>query len=344
MGCGSTGINLLTRRHFFEAAAVQAGFALTALADPEKAGMGIAWTSYMTVAKPKDALEFLARCHALGAAGIQAPLNGDLQQLRARAEQWGMYVEGMVPLPAAGATAAFEKSIQDAKAAGALCVRAGALSGRRYESFASLADWTKFVSDSQRRIEAALPILDKYKMPLALENHKDWTADEMVALLKAHSSEYLGVCLDFGNNIALLDDPMNVAEMLAPFTLATHVKDMGVEWYNDGFLLSEMVLGQGFLDLPRMLALVRRARPATRFSLEMITRDPLQVPCLSEKYWIPFPDRNGVFLARTMQLVQKYKSAKALPRISGLSREAQLQAEQENVRASMEYAREKLKL
>ena len=306
--------------------------------------MGIAWTSYMTAAKPKDALEFLMRCHALGAAGIQAPLHGDLRPLRARAEQLGMYIEGMVQLPKNGETSAFEKDIQDAKDAGAVCVRAAALSGRRYESFASLADWRKFVTDSRRNLEAALPILGKYKIPLALENHKDWTADEMVELMKSHPSEYLGVCLDFGNNIALLDDPINVTEMLAPFTIATHVKDMGVEWFNDGFLLSEMVLGQGFLDLPRMISIVRRARPATRLSLEMITRDPLQVPCLTDKYWAAFPDRNGVFLARTMQLVQRYKSTTPLPRISGLSPEAQLQAEQENVRASMQYAKSKLGL
>jgi sugar phosphate isomerase/epimerase len=331
----------LTRRHFLQASS--AAVALTALGDQKNAGMGIAWTSYMTVAKPKDALEFLMRCHALSAAGIQAPLHGDLRPLRARAEQLGMYIEGMVQLPKNGETSAFEKDIEDAKDAGAVCVRAAALSGRRYESFASLEDWRKFVTDSRGNLEAALPILEKYKMPLALENHKDWTADEMLELMKSHASEYLGVCLDFGNNIALLDDPINVTEMLAPFTIATHVKDMGVEWFNDGFLLSEMVLGQGFLDLTRMISIVRRARPATRFSLEMITRDPLQVPCLTDKYWVAFPDRNGVFLARTMQLVQKCKSTKPLPRISGLSPEAQLQAEQENVRASMQYAHEKLR-
>jgi sugar phosphate isomerase/epimerase len=339
----------VTRRHFLEA--VPAAVALTTLAGQEKAGaaqektgMGIAWTSYMTAAKPQDTLEFLRRCHALGASGIQAPLHGDLRKLRAQAEQLGMYLEGLAPLPKNGETSAFEKSIQDAKEAGARCVRAGALSGRRYESFASLEDWRKFVSDSRRSIEAALPILEKYKMPLALENHKDWTADQMVELMESHPSEYLGVCLDFGNNIALLDDPLNVVEMLAPFAIATHVKDMAVEWYNDGFLLSEMVLGQGFLDLPRMISLIRQSRPATRFSLEMITRDPLQVPCLTEKYWVTFPDRNGLFLARTMQLVQRYKSATPLPRISGLSPSAQLEAEQENVRASMHYAHGTLSL
>jgi sugar phosphate isomerase/epimerase len=325
----------MTRREFVAAASVLS----SAFGDEPVNRLGIAWTSYLTVARPKDALEFLEHCHSLGAAGIQIPLNRDLAELRARAERYGMYLEGAVSLPSAGDTSAFEKNIEDSKAAGAVCVRSAALSGRRYESFPSLEAWQKFVAASHASIEAALPILEKHKVHLALENHKDWTADEMASLMTKYSSEFLGVCLDFGNNISLLDDPLRVTETLAPFTIATHVKDMGVEWYEDGFLLSEMVLGQGFLDLSRMLSTVRRARPATRFSLEMITRDPLRVPCLTEKYWVPFPDRNGVFLARTMQLVQKHKSAKPLPRVSALPQEAQGKAEEENVRASMQFAR-----
>jgi 3-oxoisoapionate decarboxylase len=332
----------MTRRDFIPAAA--ASVFASALADQKASKLGIAWTSYMTAAKPKNALEFLERCHALGVSGIQTQLNGDLRQLRARAEQWDMYIEGMVALPKKGDTSAFERSIEDAKSVGAVCVRAAALSGRRYESFASLAEWQKFVAGSRAALEAAIPVLEKHSVPLALENHKDWTADEMASLMKKYSSEYLGVCLDFGNNISLLDDPMTVVETLAPFTLTTHLKDMGVEEYNDGFLLSELVLGEGFLDLPHMISIIRRARPATRFSLEMITRDPLQVPCLSEKYWIPFPDRNGVFLARTMQLVRKHKSAKPLPRVSALAHQAQLGAEDENVRKSINFVRAKLEI
>lgn len=330
----------MTRREFLPLAA--ASVLASARADQKPSKVGVAWTSYMSVAKPKSALEFLERCHALGAGGIQTPLNGDLKQLRERAQQWDMYIEGMVSLPAKGDTSAFEKSIEDAKSSGAVCVRSAALSGRRYETFATLADWQRFVDASHRAIEAAVPILEKHRMPLALENHKDWTADEMAALMKKYSSEYLGVCLDFGNNIALLDDPVTVVEALAPFTLSTHMKDMGVEWYDDGFLLSELVLGQGFLNLPSMISTIRKARPATRFSLEMITRDPLRVPCLTDRYWIPFPERNGVFLARTMQLVQKHKSATPLPRVSQLSHDVQLAAENENVKQSILFASEKL--
>lgn len=324
----------MTRREFLPAAALSAVASVRAQPTPIK--MGVAVTSFLTVARPNNNLDFLEHCHTLGAAGIQVALVGDLQQLRARAEQLGMYVEGMVSLPKNGDTSAFEKSIEAAKTAGVTCVRSAALGGRRYETFDALADWRNFVAHSHASIEAALPIIEKHKMHLAIENHKDWTADEMAALMKKYSSEYLGVCLDFGNNISLLDDPMALVDALAPYTLATHVKDMGVEPYEDGFLLSEMTLGQGFLDLSRMVSIIRRARPTARFSLEMITRDPLRVPCLTEKYWVTFPDRNGVFLARTMQMVQKHKSA--LPRVSQLSREAQGKLEEDNVRTSLRFA------
>src|SRR6202007_353381 len=113
-----------------------------------------------------------------------------------------------------------------------------------------------------------------------------------------------GANLDLGNNISLLDDPMEVIERLVPYTFSTHFKDMGVEPYSDGFLLSEVRLGDGFLDLPKIARMIQQAHPTTKFSLEMITRDPLKVPCLTDKYWVTFPERNGRYLARTLKLVQ----------------------------------------
>ena len=342
----------MKRRAFLRAAS--AGLGLRPLIHPlmaqqlndgaPRVNMGIATTSFMMAWKPKDTYEFLEHCHALGAAGIQASINGDLHKIRSRAESFGMYIEAMIELPHNGDTSAFQRELQNAKAVGAVAVRSACLGTRRYETFSSLADWQKFVAQSHSSLEAAVPILDRYKIPLGIENHKDWTVDEMVALIKKYSSEYLGCCLDFGNNISLLDDPMEVVERLAPYTVSTHVKNMGLEHYTDGFLLSEMLLDKGFLDLPRMVALVRQARPKTRFSLEMITRDPLHVPCLTDKYWVTLPDRNGRYLARTLRLVQNEQSSQPLPRVAQLSHDAHMRLEEENVVSCLRYARENLKL
>jgi sugar phosphate isomerase/epimerase len=227
-----------------------------------------------------------------------------------------------------------------AKEAGALAIRVNCLPGRRYENFNNLADWRTAVDESHQKIDAALRIVEKHQVPLAIENHKDWTADEMAALMKEKAGRWLGVCLDTGNNIALLDDPIATVEALAPYALSTHIKDMGVAPYLDGFLLSEMPLGDGMLDMRRIVDAIRRARPETRLTLEMITRDPLKVPCLTDGYWATFPDRNGLYLARTLRMVREHP----LPMVSGLPREAQLQLEEDNVKKSLAYARDRLEL
>ena len=109
--------------------------------------------------------------------------------------------------------------------------------------------------------------------------------------------------------------------------------------YAEGFLLSEVPLGDGFLDLPGIVSMIRTANPNAHMMLEMITRDPLRVPCLTDKYWVTFPDRNGHYLAKTLVLVaEKTNRLRPLPRISQLQKEEQIRVEQDNIKSCMVYA------
>ena len=297
--------------------------------------------------RPKSAYEFLEYCHGLGAGGVQTELDSleteYAQRLRRRAEQLGMYLEVITGLPREDSDA-FERTVRAAKEAGAVCLRSACLDGRRYERFATLDDWKRFVAESKGRIARSLPILEKHGMLLGLENHKDWTAEDLAALLKGYSSEYLGACIDTGNNLALLDEPMDLVERLAPYAVTTHFKDMAVEEYAEGFLLAEVPLGQGMLDLKRLVGTIARARPRAKFTLEMITRNPLQIPCLSERYWATFPERSGRCLARTLTLVRTHKPRDPLSRPDSLDPAARLRLEEDNVRQCLVYAREDLGL
>ncbi len=301
------------------------------------ASMGIAATSFSGPQKG-DTLEFLEKCHSLGASGIQTHIHGDIPRLRARAEELGMWMEGMTSVQHS-TPEQLEKTISDAKAAGCSLARDAMLNGRRYETFNSLADWKAFVQKTHETLSRVLPIFEKHKFTLAVENHKDWTADDYVKLFKTYSSEYLGACLDFGNNISLLDDPMAVAEAAAPFVKTTHLKDMAVMPYHDGFLLSEVPLGKGTLDLPRMVSLVQKANSNVHFPLEMITRDPLKVPCLTDRYWVTFPERNGIYLARTLRYVESRKSSTPLPTVNNLAPTDRSQLVNKNIEACFQYAK-----
>jgi 3-oxoisoapionate decarboxylase len=333
----------MNRRMFLFTAA-----AAGTLSAAPRSKMGIAVTCYMTFGHPKDTYGFLEHANDLGAGGIQMQLTSKepdyAHKLRARAEQLGMYFEAIGGLPARDDSGAFEQTVAAAKEAGALCLRVNCIPGRRYETFTSLEDWRKSTAQTRATIDTALRIVEKHQLPLAIENHKDWTADELAALMKEKSSRWLGVCLDTGNNISLLDDPMATVEILAPYAFTSHVKDMGVAPYPDGFLLSEMPFGEGLLDMRRIVDTIRTARPQTHITLEMITRDPLQVPCLTDKYWVTFPDRSGSYLARTLRMVRDRKDQRPLPVVNGLAHDAQLRLEEDNVKQCLNYAREHLDL
>ena len=290
---------------------------------------------------------FLDHGRSLGARGVQVGLgaldDAAADALRERARAASMYLEGIVALPRDQADLErFEAEIRAAKRAGAQVVRTVMLSGRRYEKFATIADFRRFAESSSHALKLAAPVVARHEVRLAVENHKDWRADELIRVLKQVGNHHVGVCLDTGNSIALLEDPMEVVLALAPWAFTTHFKDMALEEYRDGFLLAEVPLGAGILNLPRVIEALRAARPDIRLNLEMITRDPLKVPCLTEAYWVTFPDLPGKHLARALSLVRGHPRAQPIPRISHLPLEEQLRAEDENIRRCLAFAREKL--
>lgn len=301
--------------------------------NPPRSPLGVAWTSY-ALRRFQSALEFVEHNHANGAAGVQFPLReaDDATAVCGLCEKYGMYFEGAGPLAGDAQT---EAAIQRAKRAGARCYRAACLGGRRYENFASLDEWKAFVAKARAGLTASLRMAESVGITIALENHKDWTAAELAALIHEYSSERLRVCLDTGNNISFLEDPYAVIRTLAPLAVSTHIKDMALDRHSQGFEMAEVPLRAGFLDWSAIAGLLPRGVPWT---LEMMTRNPLVIPCLTGKYWATMPDRRGEELALAMALVQKH--ARPLPRIDSLNPASRLQWEEENVRACLHAARE----
>jgi 3-oxoisoapionate decarboxylase len=300
-------------------------------------------------ARFKDALEYLEYCHSLGAGGVQVGIGAQepdyAATLRRKAAEYGMYIEAQASLPRQEPDVErFDAEVRTAKESGADVIRTAMLSGRRYETFDSPQAFDEFAKRSWTSLTLAEPVVRKHGLRLAVENHKDWRIPELLDILKRISSEHVGVCVDMGNSIALLENPLMIIEAYAPFAFSTHLKDMAVEEYEDGFLLSEVPLGEGFLDLKPMIEILNRTSPRVRFLLEMITRDPLKIPCLTAKYWATMQWVPGRELAGTLAMVRKHASKKPLPRVAELDGAGKLRAEDDNVRKSLAFAQQQLGL
>jgi sugar phosphate isomerase/epimerase len=294
-----------------------------------------------------DPLAFLDHARALGAAGCQTALGERderyVEQVRQFLDRHQMYLEGTINLPRDPSDASrFEAQVRSARACGVGILRTVMLSGRRYETFESADAVRRFASESFSRLRLAVPIVERHGMKLAVENHKDWRSPDLIAILKRIDSPHVGVCLDTGNSIALLEDPFEVIEQLAPHALTTHFKDVDLREYKEGFLLAEVPLGTGVLDLPRVARTLRAHQPDIRLNLEMITRDPLKVPCLTPNYWATFEDLPGRFLAATLTLARQRGSREPLPTVSDRTSDDQLRLEDDNIARSLAYARQYL--
>lgn len=297
----------------------------------------------------KDSLDLLDHCVTLGAGGAQILVSrwtsDYAREARERVERHGLYLEGQIALPKDEADVPrFDREVATAREAGIGIIRTVMLGGRRYENFATREAWDEHKARAWHSLTLTRPIMAKHRVKLAVENHKDWRADEMVGVIQRSDSEWIGVNLDLGNNLALLDDPMAAIELLAPFTLTTHFKDMAVQEYAEGFLLSEVPLGDGVVDLKRALAILDKANPAMQHNLEMITRDPLQVPVYTDPYWITLGDLRARHLAETLALVRQRASAKPLPTTSDKTMPERVAFEEANNVASFNYARGELGL
>ncbi len=90
-------------------------------------------------------------------------------------------------------------------------------------------------------------------LTVALENHADYTVDEMLRIIHHIDSDKFKVTLDTGNAVYLGEDPVETVEKLAPYTVYTHVKDMK----HVGPMLLSVPVGQGEVDIPAIVQVLK---------------------------------------------------------------------------------------
>jgi sugar phosphate isomerase/epimerase len=349
----------LDRRRLLQAVpAALLGSLLPRQAGAAGGSLGIAYTSFVVRlrqgARPGGgpalpAPAFVDLCKSFGADGGQmdvAQLESKdasaLAALRRRLDESRQFLELSVEGKYLEDADRYAELASVARALGVTRLRVALLRGRRYEDFKRAEDWEAFAAHWRKTLPRAKGFVEKHGLAVGIENHKDFRTNELIELLGSVGSRLVGACVDFGNNVAFLEDPLATAEKLAPFAITTHLKDMAVRPYDQGFELSEVPLGTGFLPLEKMVAVLRKSRPDIPLCLEMMTRDPLKVPYLDDGYWTTFGGRDEAKIERFRAHALSKAWAAPLPRVTHLPPAEMLAAEDDNVRKCLAYARSHL--
>jgi len=120
------------------------------------------------------------------------------------------------------------------------------------------------IRGSIRMLTEAVEVARDNGVTLALENHIDFTSAELLRIVEGVDSEYLKVNFDTGNALRLFEDPVEAARRLAPYTIATHTKDIMAHG-KGGTPLERFTwwpscpVGAGLVDVPALVRVLDEA-------------------------------------------------------------------------------------
>ena len=107
-------------------------------------------------------------------------------------------------------------------------------------------------------------IAEEMGVIITLENHTDYRCSEIVQVIEAVHSPSLMVNLDTGNPVNVIEDPVEAAKCVAPYTVKVHLKDyriMNMSMIDGTPKFSHAPTGQGDIDLPQILEILQRSAP-----------------------------------------------------------------------------------
>ena len=204
---------------------------------------------------------------------------------------------------------------------------------------ARIADTVKVLkSQRSRAVDAGVKV--------AVENHAgDMQSWELVTLIEGAGKDYVGANIDSGNACWTLEDPVANLETLAPYVVATSLRDDMVWESANGITVQWTAMGEGCVDLPAYFDHFEKHCPGVAVHIETISGFAKEFPIYKQDFWKIFPKARGADLARFMALAKKGHRIEPFKAPAGVDRNIANQDYQRGeIERSIKHCREVLGL
>jgi sugar phosphate isomerase/epimerase len=173
-------------------------------------------------------------------------------------------------------------------------------------------DMVKAIRPSRSRI------LDS-GVKLAVENHGgDLQARELKMMIEAVGPDVMGVCLDSGNPVWMLEDPRLTLETLIDYTLTCHVRDSAVWMVPEGIAVRWVNMGDGNVDIDGWIRAFIQAKPGLPIIFEnLVSTSPRIHHIYDPAFWNNWRKMPAWEFSRLLALAEKGTPKPATPRPPG---------------------------
>ena len=154
---------------------------------------------------------------------------------------------------------------------------------------------------------------------LAVENHGgDLQAREMKMMVEAVGRDVMGVCLDSGNPVWMLEDPHMTLEMLIPYAETSHVRDSAIWKVPEGIAVRWVNMGDGNVDIDGWIRKFIQAKPGLPIVFEnLVSARPRIHAIYDPKFWDNWRQMPAWEFSRFLALADKGTPKPAVPLPAG---------------------------
>ena len=175
-------------------------------------------------------------------------------------------------------------------------------------------------------------------LKIAIENHAgDMQARELKTLVEGAGKDFVGVCLDSGNPLWVLENPHLTLETLAPYVLTSHVRDTAVWRVPEGAAVQWVRMGDGNIGIDSYVKRFLELCPGKAITLEIIVTGARKFPYFDPKFWEGYRNVPASEFSQFVALVDQGDVRNPSPPVP---KEQQAQREREDLEASARWLRD----
>ena len=156
---------------------------------------------------------------------------------------------------------------------------------------------------------------------LAVENHGgDLQARELKGMIEAVGTDVMGVCLDSGNPVWMLEDPHMTLEMLIPYAETCHIRDSAVWKVPEGIAVRWVNMGEGNVDIDGWIRTFIQAKPGLPIIFEnLVSGAPRVHHIYDPAFWANWRKMPAWEFSRFLAIAERGTPKPPTPRPAGTS-------------------------
>ncbi|GAA6410830.1 hypothetical protein K040078D81_49470 [Blautia hominis] len=129
-------------------------------------------------------------------------------------------------------------------------------------------DVMRQMADRYVAFKKAVPLIEEFGMQIAIENHTDTFADEILWIVDKLNHPLIGTCVDTMNPLQVIENPYYAMERMLPKAYCCHFSDDIIVVDPLGVHDIGAAHGQGSMDCPKMVSQIREKSPMDKIIFE----------------------------------------------------------------------------